>query len=393
MVGIYLDNAATSFPKPPAVWEAMDAYHRGCGASAGRGGYAEAFACARTIAEARERVARLINAPDPSRVVFCGNATGALNLAIKGVLGRRGGHAVTSAMEHNSVLRPLHALRERGLATFSKVTCGRAGELDPEDVRDAIRRDTRLMVFLHASNVCGAVLSIAELAKIARAREIPLLVDAAQTAGSLAIDVQAMDLDMVAMPGHKGLMGPLGTGALWVRDGLEIDTTIEGGTGSVSELEVQPDFWPDRHEPGSHNAPGLAGLSEGVAWVLAHGADAIRAHKEQATRRLIAGLCEIDGVTVYGPLRAERNAGVVSITAEGWEPLDLARELDERFGVKVRPGLHCAPGAHRALGTIERGTVRFSVGPFTTDEDVDGAVAAVEMLARERLAVGRAGRA
>ncbi len=382
---IYLDNAATSWPKPARVWDAMDRFSREIGASAGRGAYAEAFECARLIAQCRERLARLFNAPDPSRFIFTMNATGALNLAIKGILfAAPGGHVVTSAIEHNSILRPLNALRERGLATFTRVPCASTGELDPAGIARAIRPDTRLIAILHGSNVCGVVFPIAEVAKIARERGIPLLVDAAQTAGSWPIDVQALGIDMLAFPGHKGLLGPLGTGALWVREGLALQTVSEGGTGSQSEQDVQPDFWPDRHEAGSHNALGIVGLGEGVGWLLEKGVAEVRRHKEHIVAMLRRKLEAIEGVTLYGPASAKNNAGVISIRAAGWKPNDFALELDRRFRINVRPGLHCAPGAHQTLGTYPEGTVRFSLGPFTTESHIEAAAAAVKKLARER---------
>jgi len=381
---VYFDNAATSYPKPSRVWDAVDHFQREIGASAGRGAYAEAYECARLLGETRALLARLFNAPDPSRFLFTMNATGALNLALKGTL-RPGDHVVTTAIEHNSVLRPLNALRERGIIDFSVVACAPTGELDPDALAAAIRPATRLIALLHGSNVCGVLFPVEQIARIARERGIPLLVDAAQTAGAVPIDVRALGLDMIAFPGHKGLLGPLGTGALWVREGLELQTVTEGGTGSKSEWDVQPDFWPDRHEAGSHNAAGLVGLLEGVRYVLDRGVAEIRAHKELIVSRLLRRFRAIEGVRVFGPGSAALNGGVVSIRAEGWGPLEMASELDRRYRINVRPGLHCAPGAHKTIGTFPEGTVRFSVGPFNTPEQVDAAAEAVEELARERL--------
>ncbi len=389
---IYLDNAATSYPKPPAVWEAMDRFSRELGASAGRGAYEEAFECARLLQQTRERLATLFNAPDPERFIFTLNATGALNLAIKGLLSP-GDHVVTSVLEHNSVLRPLNALKERGMIAYTKVPCSSTGEIDPDDVARAIRPNTRLLAFLHGSNVCGALFPIADLARLAREYEIPLLVDAAQTAGSCPIDVQALELDLVAFPGHKGLLGPLGTGALWVRKGISLRTVTEGGTGSISEQEVQPPFWPDRHEAGSHNAVGLVGLGEGLRYLLDHGVEDVRSEKEKLAGDLIRRLEAIKGVTVYGPRDPARNAGVVSIRVKGWDPTEFAVELDRRYRINVRPGLHCAPGAHKTLGTLPEGTVRFSLGPFTTADHVRKAAKAVEHLAQPRVSAAKKVRA
>lgn len=385
---VYLDNAATSYPKPPAVWDAMDRFSREIGASAGRGAYAEAFECGRLLQQTRDRLAALFNAPDPTRFLFTLNASGALNLALKGIL-NPGDHVVTSAIEHNSILRPLNALQERGTISFTKVACAPTGELDPDDVARAIRPNTRLIAMLHGSNVSGVIFPIAELARMAREYEIPFLVDAAQTAGSCPIDVQALDLDMVAFPGHKGLLGPLGTGALWVRQGVSLRTVTEGGTGSISEQEVQPDFWPDRHEAGSHNAVGLVGLGEGVQYLLDRGVDDVRAHKETLVAEAIRRFEAIDGVTLFGPRDPALNAGVVSIRVAGWTPNEFAVELDRRYRINVRPGLHCAPGAHQTIGSLPEGTIRFSLGPFNTADHIRLAAEAVDAMARERLAAGR----
>jgi len=382
---IYFDNAATSYPKPPAVWEAMDRFSREIGASAGRGAYEEAFECGRLLQETRNRLATLFGASNPERFIFTLNATGALNLAIKGILDP-GDHVVTTALEHNSILRPLNALQERGVITYTKVPCAPTGELDPEDIFRAIRPNTRLIACLHGSNVCGVMFPIAEIARAAREKEIPFLVDAAQTAGGCPLDFKALGLDLVAFPGHKGLLGPLGTGALWVREEISLRTVTEGGTGSVSEQEVQPPFWPDRHEAGSHNAVGVVGLGEGVRYLLERGVDDVRIHKREFSAALRQRFETVEGVTVFGPSDPELNAGVVSIQVHGWSPNDFAVELDRRHRVNVRPGLHCAPGAHQAIGSFPEGTIRFSLGPFTTSEHVERAAEAVEELARERIA-------
>ncbi len=380
---VYFDNAATSYPKPPEVWDAMDRFAREGGASAGRGAYAEAFDCARMIAECRERLARLFGAPDPARFLFTLNTTGALNLALKGLL-EPGDHVVTTALEHKSILRPLNAMAQRGEITFTAVPCAADGSLDPAEIRRALRPNTRLIATLHGSNVCGILYPVEEIAAIAREAGVVFLLDAAQTAGAVPLNFTALGLDLVAFPGHKSLLGPLGTGALWVREGLELRTVTEGGTGSLSERDTQPDFWPDRHEAGSHNAHGLAGLHASLGWILERGVAAIRAQKLALVAELARRLRAIEGVSVYGPARPEHNAGVVSIRARGWTPMDLALELDRRWRINVRPGVHCAPGAHQTLGTFPEGTTRFSLGPFLTQDDVALAAEAVAALARER---------
>jgi selenocysteine lyase/cysteine desulfurase len=279
------------------------------------------------------------------------------------------------------------------MIAYTKVPCSSSGELDPDDVARAIRPNTRLLAFLHGSNVCGVLFPIADLARLAREYEIPLLIDAAQTAGSCPIDVRALELDLVAFPGHKGLLGPLGTGALWVRKGISLRTVTEGGTGSISEQEVQPPFWPDRHEAGSHNSVGLVGLSEGLRYLLDRGVGDVRAEKEELVGDLIHRLEAIEEITVYGPRDPALNAGVVSIRIQGWDPTEFAVELDRRHRINVRPGLHCAPGAHKTLGTLPEGTIRFSFGPFTTADHVRKAARAVEHLAHRRVPAAKKARA
>ncbi len=379
-MNLYFDNAATSYPKPPETMAAIEQYAETCGASAGRGAYAEARACGDLLRQARARIARLLNAPDPDRVIFTLNCTDALNIAIKG-LARPGGHVVHTAMEHNSVLRPLRKLREAGVITTTRVPCGPEGRVDPRAVLSAVRSDTCLVTVLHASNVSGTLQPVADIAPECRRRGIPLLVDAAQSAGHVPIDMQAMGIDLLAAPGHKGLLGPLGTGVLVVRPGLELETLREGGTGSRSEEDRQPDFWPDAHEAGSHNALGIAGLSAGVQWLLSRGIPSIRRHEENLMRLMLAGLANLPGVALYGPTEVERRVGVFSFRIEGIDPLALGRRLDEEFGVKVRSGLHCAPGAHATLGTSPDGTTRASLGHFHDDADVAALLSAVGRLA------------
>ncbi|MDH7569722.1 MAG: aminotransferase class V-fold PLP-dependent enzyme [Armatimonadota bacterium] len=380
---IYLDNSATSYPKPEAVYRALDHFMREVGASAGRGAYAEARWTEARIQECREAICQLIHAPKPERLIFTLNATDALNLAIRGVV-KPGDHVVTSAMDHNSVLRPLNALQERGIITYTRVECSRTGEMDPDDLRRALRPNTRLIAMVHGSNVCGSLLPVVEVGKIARERGILCLIDAAQTCGAYPIDLSVWPVDLLAFPGHKGLLGPLGTGALYIGEGVELATVREGGTGSVSEKDTQPEMLPDRYEAGSHNAAGIVALLEGVRYLLDRGVEEVRAHKERLVARFLSRVTQIEGVTVRGPQQAERNAGVVSVTVEGLTPQQVANALDERYRVQTRPGLHCAPWAHRALGSYPAGTTRFSLGPFTTEEEIDTAAAALAEVAQGR---------
>lgn len=377
---VYLDHAATSFPKPPAVWNSVDRWNRSVGASAGRGAYREAREAARLLSETRARLCSLIGATAPERVIFTCNATAALNLAIKGIV-RAGAHVIASDVEHNSVQRPLNALVERLGISVSRLPAFSTGEIDVEPLRGLFRRGTALVAIQHASNVSGAIQPIADIARIAREHGVPILVDAAQSAGSIPFDVAALGIDMVAMPGHKGLLGPQGTGALWVRPGLELATVVEGGTGSRSEQDVQPRDWPDRHEAGSHNMPGIAGLHAALRHIGERGLRRVRDRKIALVERLIDGLSTIPGIDIVGQRNAALNAGVVSIVPREEEPLAFAAALDERFGIKVRAGLHCAPGAHRAIGSFPAGTVRLSVGWSNVPDDIDRAVEGVAALA------------
>lgn len=380
---IYLDNAATSWPKPQQVYEAVDRCQRDVGAAAGRGVYAEASEASRLVAAARQAVAALLGAGDPRQIVFTFNGTDALNLAIHGALAA-GGHVVTTAAEHNSVLRPLRQLEEAGRATVTRVPCSAEGLVDPEEIRRAVRPGTRLVAVTHASNVTGAIQPVADVVQIAHQQGALCLVDAAQTAGELPIDVAALGVDLLAAPGHKGLLGPLGTGLLYLRPGVEahVAPLRQGGTGSQSEQDRQPESLPDRYESGNLNVPGLAGLGAGAAWLAGRGVAPLRRHAERLTARLLAGLGEVPGVRLYGPAAQCQRVAIVSFTLAGFDPQEVAISLDSAYRVQARPGLHCAPGIHRALGTLETGgTVRFSLGPFTTIEDIDTAIQAVAALA------------
>ena len=392
MQRIYTDNSATSYPKPDSVAEAMARFSRECGASAGRGAYAEAKACEEIIATCRTRLAELINAESPERIVFTLNCSEALAIAIRGVLNTAppGSEAVATAMEHNSVLRPLNALAEQtGLAPAFLPCDPSTGLVDPDDVRRAIGPRTRLVACVHVSNVTGTLQPIRDVVAIARGAGVPSVIDAAQSVGHVPLDVQQLGADFVAFPGHKGLMGPLGTGALYVRPGAEklADTMKEGGTGTISEQPRQPDTMPDKYEIGSHNAVGLAGLSAGVAWVLDRGVDSLREHDRQLCRAFLDATEGIEGLTVYGPRDLADRAGVFSVGIDGLAPGELAALLESEFGLLTRPGVHCAPLAHKTIGTHPVGTCRFSFGPYNTVEHATCAAGALSRIA-QRHAVG-----
>jgi cysteine desulfurase family protein len=380
---IYLDNAATSWPKPQSVYDAVDRALREVGAPAGRGVYREAGEAARLVADARRRVAAIVGAEEPRRIAFTLNGTDSLNLAIHGVL-KSGDHVVTTVVEHNSVLRPLRRLEETSGVSVTRVPCDGEGLVDPEAVSKAITQKTRLIVLTHGSNVTGALQDVEEVGRIAREREILYLVDAAQTVGRVPLDVRRIGCSLLAAPGHKGLMGPLGTGILYIAPGVEeqLASVRQGGTGTQSEEDRQPESLPDKYEAGNLNVPALAGLAAGAAWLEEQGLAKVHRQVSELTERLVDGLRGIEGVRVFGPTDPARRIEVASIAIAGCQPQEAAVMLDTAHRIQTRPGLHCAPLMHRALGTIEGGgTLRFSIGPFNTADDIDQTISAVAEIA------------
>lgn len=379
----YFDNAATSFPKPPGVAAAMSEFvEQSCG-SAGRGAYREALAAGQLLERLRAKLRDFFHAAEQDHVVFTFNGTDALNLAIKSLV-NPGAHVVTTQLDHNSVLRPLSALhRRRGIEWTAVEPDAGTTIVDPQDVVDELHANTSLVVMTHASNVTGALQPIAAIGEICRARGITFLVDAAQTAGHVPIDFSALPIDLLATPGHKGLLGPLGTGVLLVRGGMEklMVSWREGGTGSGSESPSQPDWAPDKFESGSHNLPGLAGLAAALDWLASRGLARLRAHEETLTRSMVERLTAIDRLQLFGARDPSARVGVFSVRVSGFAPEELSAAL-EQFGILTRAGLHCAPLAHRAIGTdLTGGTTRLSLGSFTTLEDVETACAALARLA------------
>jgi cysteine desulfurase family protein len=383
---LYMDNAATSFPKPREVMDAMVRYANEVGASAGRGAYREAIESGALIAECRRQLGDLFHGERPEHFIFTLNCSDALNLAIRGMVDRRRkAHIICTEIDHNSILRPLNALAGEGCIEQTRIPVEPVtGFLDPEDIARAVRPDTVLIAVTHASNVTGTLQSLRPIGAIARERGVPLLVDAAQSAGHVPIDVQRDGVDLLAAPGHKGLMGPLGTGFLYIRPGLEnvLHTIRQGGTGSVSEQDSQPEFMPDKFEPGSHNAVGIAGLLAGLKWIEEQTVEKLAAHDLGLTTAFLEGIRDIAGLTFYGPRDTRGRVGVFSVSLEGLAPAGLAARLETEFGILTRPGLHCAPGIHRKLGTTSLGgTTRFSFGPFLTVEDVQYAAEALAAIA------------
>jgi cysteine desulfurase family protein len=367
---VYLDNAATSYPKPESVYQALDAFARSSLANPGRAGHRMALAAERALDDCRHLLNQLFHGQTPERFVFTLNCTDALNMAFKGVL-TDGDHVITTDLEHNSVSRPLRALELAGRITLTRLRADSGGTIDLDAVRQALTKRTRLIALTHASNVLGTVQPVAEVGRIAREHDILFLVDAAQTAGVLPIDVQAMCIDLLAFPGHKGLLGPTGTGALYVGPRTKVQAWREGGTGGDSSSETQPRELPYFLEGGTPNVLGVAGLAAGIRHVQERGLEAIHRHEVELTERLWRRLDEKPGYVVYGHRDPSRRVGTLSFRSEMLPAAEVGGILDEAFHIAIRPGLHCAPYIHRSLGTFPEGTVRVSPGPFTTADDVD----------------------
>jgi cysteine desulfurase family protein len=366
----YLDNAATSFPKPEAVYQALDRFARQSLANPGRAGHKMALAAEHALDDARHLLNQLFHGEAPERFVFTLNCTDALNMAFKGVLAE-GDHVVTTDLEHNSISRPLRQMELDGRIALTRVRADGGGTIDPDDVRRAVTPRTRLIALTHASNVLGTVQPVAEVGRLARERDLLFLVDAAQTAGAVPIDVQALHIDLLAFPGHKSLLGPTGTGALYVGPRAQVRAWREGGTGGDSSSETQPKLFPYFLEGGTPNVLGVAGLAAGVRFVQEHGIEQIHAREVALTERLWRRLDELGGYEVFGHRDMARRVGTLSFRSAALPAAELGGILDQAFDVAVRPGLHCAPYIHRALGTFPEGTVRASTGPFNTEDDID----------------------
>jgi cysteine desulfurase family protein len=366
----YLDNAATSFPKPESVYAAMDRCARSQLANPGRAGHRMAIEAERLLDEGRHRLNQFFRGAGTERWIFTLNGTDALNIAFKGVL-NAGDHAITTDLEHNSVSRPLRAMELAGKIGLTRLKSDGTGTIDPDAIRRAVTPKTRLVALTHGSNVLGTVQPIDQIGRIVRERDVLLLVDAAQTAGVVPLDVQAMNVDLLAFPGHKALFGPTGTGALYVGTRANPRPWREGGTGGDSSSETQPKEFPYHLEGGTPNVLGIAGLIAGIAYVEERGLDAIRKHEAELVARLWRRLDELPGITVYGHRDLSRRVGAVSFRSDTLPATELGGILDQAFDIAVRPGLHCAPYIHRAIGTFPDGTVRASPGAFNTADDVD----------------------
>jgi cysteine desulfurase / selenocysteine lyase len=373
---IYLDNAATSFPKPESVYQALDRFARSDLANPGRAGHKMALAAERALDDCRHLLNQLFHGKEPERFVFTLNCTDALNMAFKGIL-RDGDHVLTSDLEHNSVSRPLRAMELAGHISLTRLKADGGGTFSPDDVHAAITPRTRLIALTHASNVLGTLQPVVAVGRIAREHDLLFLVDAAQTAGVVALDVQEANIDLLAFPGHKSLLGPTGTGALYVGPRARLGAWREGGTGGDSSSETQPREFPYFLEGGTPNVLGVAGLSAGIRFVQEQGLDTIRRHEVELTERLWRKLDELEGFEVFGHRDPARRVGTLSFRSEALPAAEIGGILDQAFDVAVRPGLHCAPYIHRALGTFPDGTVRVSPGPFSTEADIDHLVNAL----------------
>ncbi|MDD4439207.1 MAG: aminotransferase class V-fold PLP-dependent enzyme [Tissierellia bacterium] len=378
---IYLDNAATTFPKPSSVYKSVMKAMKVYGANPGRGSHKMAIEGARIIYETRELLAELFNLDDPMKVILTFNATDSLNTAIKGILSS-GDHVVTTEMEHNSVLRPIKELENFGVEN-TIVKCATDGTINLNNLESAIRGNTKLIVTTHVSNLTGTIFPAEEIGKICKKYSIPYLLDASQSAGVLNIDMKKYNIGLLAVPGHKGLLGPQGTGALLINSDIEIKHLKEGGTGSQSSSLEHPNFYPDKLEAGTHNLPGIAGLNAGIKYILNRGTESIYNHEKALLDTLIIELKKNPKIKIYGPESTEHRISVVPVNIEGMDSSDVANTLDAVYDIAVRPGLHCAPLAHKAIGTENLGAVRFGVGPFNKETDIIAAVDALNKISEK----------
>ena len=366
---IYLDNAATSYPKPDNVYQEMLRCMKEYCANPGRGGHELSLRSGRAVMEAREIIANFFNIKDPMRLIFTKNATEALNIGFRAL--NKGDHVITTSMEHNSVIRPLKTL-ERDMGIELTIVQGNEfGEVSSKDFEKNIKSNTRMIVCTLSSNVNGIIMPIKEIGDIAKKNNVIFFVDASQGAGTIELDVNYNNIDMMAFPGHKSLLGPQGTGGLYVAEGIEIKPLMQGGTGSSSENLFQPEILPDALESGTLNTPGIVGLGEGIKFINSFGLENIRKYKSLLIEQIYDGLSSINGVIIYSKKEASNNSGIVAFNFEEVESTEVSYVLDKVYGIASRAGLHCAPLAHQTLGTLKSGAVRLSVGCFNTKDEIN----------------------
>ena len=379
---IYLDNASTTFPKAPNVASAMADYITNCGININRGSYSLAYDVEDIIYTTRQRLHTLFNGHDPSHVIFTQNVTMSLNMVIKGLL-KAGDHVLVSSMEHNAVMRPLTQLLDEGI-TFDTIPCDSTGSIQMDSIEPLIRPNTVALIINHASNVCGTIQPLKSIGPICKAHNLQFIVDAAQTAGVIPIDVKACHIDALCFTGHKGLLGPQGIGGIILTKEMAQTLTplIAGGTGSFSHLETMPTHMPDAFEAGTLNLPGIIGLNEGLDYIESQGMENIHNHELALTQAFLEGLQSIDGINIVGKQNIQDRTAVVSITIDGMDPANIAYELESTYHIMTRVGLHCAPRAHQTLGTYPEGTVRFSFGYANTHKDVESALSALHRIVK-----------
>ena len=378
---IYLDNAATSFPKPTEVYEEVLNCMKNYCANPGRGSHDMALNSGLKIMETRAEICELFNIKNPFNLIFTSNATESLNIGIKGVL-RRGDHVISTVIEHNSVLRPLYSLSNKGIEV-TLVGVDKAGYINIKDIKDEIKRNTKMIIINHGSNVLGTIQNINEIGEIANKKGILFMVDGSQSAGVISIDVESDFIDLLAFPGHKGLLGPQGTGGLFIRDGIKLKNFKEGGTGSNSHYMIQPDFIPDQFESGTLNTPGIAGLCEGLKFIKKIGLNTIQKHEEDPICYLLQELKKLDYINIYGSKSAKQRSAVVSFNIEGIDASTVGELLNEE-AIAVRTGYHCAPLIHDIIGTENAGTVRVSPGFFNKVSDIEIFIRAIKEIYKKR---------
>lgn len=373
---IYLDNGATSYPKAPGVAESMSDYILNVGTNIGRGAYSLSYLAENIVYETRELICELFNFDKPENVIFTKNITESMNVLIKGLL-KEGDHVIVSSMEHNAVMRPLNSLKDK--IQYTKVQCNTLGELEIEDVKSSIKPNTKAIIMTHASNVCGTILDLEKIGQLCKKNNIFFIMDSAQTAGFLDIDFQRLNLDAMGFTGHKSLLGPQGIGGFIVSDKMvnEMNTLIEGGTGSLSDTEIQPNYMPDKFEAGTLNIPGIYGLNTSLKYLLNYGILNIREKEIYLIDRFLEGLLNIDKIRLIGHESSNCRTGVLSIDFPYDDNGIVAHELSKKYGIMTRSGLHCAPSAHKTLGTFPKGTVRFSLSHFTTLKEIEYSLASI----------------
>lgn len=380
---VYLDNGATSYPKAPGVAESMADYILNVGTNVNRGAYSSSYKAENIVFETRELLCQLFNFNKPENVIFTKNITESMNVLIKGLL-KENDHVIVSSMEHNAVMRPLNSYI--GKIEYTKVQCSQSGELNIEDLEKSIKTYTKAVIMTHASNVCGTVLDLEKVGQVCKKYNLYFLIDSAQTAGFLDLDFQKLKADALGFTGHKSLLGPQGIGGFIINDRLnkEMTTLIEGGTGSLSDTEIQPDYMPDKFEAGTLNIPGIYGLHASLNYLLDRGVDNIRNKELDLVNRFLEGILNIDNIRVLGKKTRDMRTGIVSIDFLDKDNGLVAHELSKEYGIMTRSGLHCAPSAHKTLGTFPHGSVRFSLSHFNTREEIDYAIDCVNKIATSK---------